>query len=160
MIWEGRITMPDLLVQILRWVLPMACGWITAQATKMIIFAVQKKPLDLFCSGGMPSTHTSSAIAMITHIAICEHFRGGLFALALLLGIVTAFDACNVRLQCGRVTEKVNAILDKVYAPDDPEKPEKLKVINGHTIPEVLVGALIGIAVGAVYTLIEGKILA
>lgn len=152
--------MPDLLVQILRWALPMACGWITAQAFKMILFAIQKKPLDLFCSGGMPSTHTSSAIAMVTHIAIAEHFTGGTFALALVFGIVTAFDACNVRLQCGRVTEKVNTILDKVYAPDDPEKPEKLKVIKGHTLPEVIVGAAIGVAVGVVYTLVEMKIFA
>lgn len=150
--------MPDLIVTIIRWALPMACGWIAAQATKMILFAIQRKPLDLFCSGGMPSTHTSSAIAMVTHIAICEHFTGGTFALALVFGIVTAFDACNVRLQCGRVTEKVNTVIDKVYAPDDPEKPEKLKVIKGHTLPEVIVGALIGVAVGVVYTLIETKI--
>lgn len=150
--------MPDLIIQILRWALPMACGWVTAQAAKMILFAIRKKPLDLFCSGGMPSTHTSSAIAMVTHIAICEHFTGSTFALALVFGIVTAFDACNVRLQCGHVTEKVNVILDKVYAPDDPDKPEKLKVIKGHTLPEVIVGALIGVAVGVVYTLIETKI--
>lgn len=152
--------MQGLLVELLRIVIPMACGWITAQATKMIIFAIRKKPLDLFCSGGMPSTHTASVIAVVTHVAIGEQFRGGLFALALVFGIVTAFDACNVRLQCGRVTEKVNTILDKVYAPDDPEKPEKLKVINGHTIPEVLVGAVIGVVVGVLFTLIEGKIFA
>lgn len=152
--------MPALLIELLRIVIPMACGWIAAQATKMIIFAIQKKPLDLFCSGGMPSTHTASVIAVVTHVAIGEQFRGGLFALALVFGIVTAFDACNVRLQCGRVTEKVNAILDKVYAPDDPEKPEKLKVIKGHTIPEVLVGAVIGVVVGVLFTLIEGKIFA
>ena len=99
--------MKDILMELLRIVLPMACGWITAQATKMIIFKFQKKPLDLFCSGGMPSTHTASVIAVVTHVAIGEQFKGGLFALALVFGIVTAFDACNVRLQCGRVTEKV-----------------------------------------------------
>lgn len=152
--------MPDILIELLRIVLPMMFGWITAQATKMIIFKIQKKPLDLFCSGGMPSTHTASTIAVVTHVAIGEQFRGGLFALALVFGIVTAFDACNVRLLCGRVAEKVNVLLDKAYAPDDPEKPEKLKVIKGHTLPEVLVGAVIGIAVGAVFTLIEAKIYA
>lgn len=151
--------MKDILMELLRIVLPMACGWIAAQATKMIIFKIQKKPLDLFCSGGMPSTHTASVIAVVTRVAIGEQFKGGLFALALVFGIVTAFDACNVRLQCGRVTEKVNVLLDKVYAPDDPDKPEKLKVIKGHTIPEVLVGAVIGVAVGVVFTLIEGKII-
>ncbi len=152
--------MPDFIVQLLRWLLPMACGWVTAQAFKMILFAIRKKPLDLFCSGGMPSTHTSSAIAMVTHIAIVEHFTGSTFALALIFGIVTAFDSCNVRLQCGHVTEKVNVLIDKIYASDDPEKPEKLKVIKGHTLPEVLAGAAIGAAVGTVYTLIEMKIFA
>ena len=152
--------MPTLIVEILRIALPMAFGWIAAQATKMIIFAIQKKPLDLFCSGGMPSTHTASTIAVVTHIAITENFRGSIFALALVFGIVTAFDACNVRLQCGRVAEKVNVLIDKAYASEDPEKPEKLKVIKGHTIPEVLVGALIGVAVGTLFWLIEGKIFA
>ena len=152
--------MPELIVEILRIVLPMAFGWIAAQATKMIIFAIRKQPLDLFCSGGMPSTHTASVIAVVTHIAITEHFRGSIFALALVFGIVTAFDACNVRLQCGHVTEKVNVLIDKLFAADDPEKPDKLKVIKGHTIPEVLVGAVIGVVVGTVFWLIEGKIFA
>ncbi len=152
--------MPAIIVEILRIALPMAFGWITAQATKMIIFAIRRQPLDLFCSGGMPSTHTASTIAVVTHIAITENFKGSIFALALLFGIVTAFDACNVRLQCGRVTEKVNDLIDKSFASDDPEKPEKLKVIKGHTIPEVLVGAVIGVVVGTVFWLIEGKIFA
>ncbi len=152
--------MPALLIELLRIVLPMAFGWIAAQAAKMIIFAIQKKPLDLFCSGGMPSTHTASVIAVVTHVAIGEQFRGGLFALALVFGIVTAFDACNVRLQCGRVAEKTNILIDKAFASDDPEKPEKLKVIKGHTIPEVLVGAVIGVVVGVLFTLVEGKIFA
>ena len=108
----------------------------------------------------MPSTHTASTIAVVTHIAITENFKGSIFALALVFGIVTAFDACNVRLQCGRVTEKVNVLIDKAFASDDPEKPEKLKVIKGHTIPEVLVGAVIGVAVGTLFWLIEGKIFA
>ena len=34
--------MPALIVEILRIALPMAFGWIAAQATKMIIFAIQK----------------------------------------------------------------------------------------------------------------------
>ena len=108
----------------------------------------------------MPSTHTASTMALVTHIAFVEHFRGSTFALALVFGIVTLFDACNVRLLCGQVAEKTNVLLDKVYADNDPDKPEKLTVIKGHTIPEVAVGVVIGIAVGVVYTLVENHIFA
>ena len=150
--------MPDLIVEVLRAALPMLFGWLCAQVPKFLASLIRKDPVSFFCSGGMPSTHTASTMALVTHIAFMEHFRGSTFAIALVFGIVTSFDACNVRLQCGRVAEKTNALLDKVYAADDPDKPEKLSVIKGHTLPEVIVGALIGVAVGVVYTLVERQI--
>lgn len=148
----------ELIVTILRLLLPMLFGWLSAQVPKYLVSRIRKRPVSFFCSGGMPSTHTASTMAMVTHIAILEHFNTTTFALALIFGFVTLFDACNVRLQCGQVAEKTNDLIDKLFAEDDPEKPEKLKVIKGHTIPEVAVGVLVGVAVGVIYTLIEQAI--
>ena len=152
--------MPEFVSDILRALLPMLFGWLCAQVPKYVASRIRKKPVSFFCSGGMPSTHSASTFALVTHIAFMENFRGSTFAIALVFGIVTVFDACNVRLLCGQVAEKTNVLLDKVYANDDPDKPEKLKVIKGHTLPEVLVGVAIGIAVGVVYTLVERQIFA
>ena len=150
--------MPELISNVLRALLPMLFGWLSAQVPKYLAARIRKNPVSFFCSGGMPSTHTASTMAMVTHIALLEQFRGTTFALAIIFGFVTLFDACNVRLLCGRVAEKTNDLIDKVYTDDDPEKPEKLKVIKGHTIPEVAVGVLVGVVVGVVYTLVEQAI--
>lgn len=147
-----------MVVDILRLMLPVFFGWMFAQVPKFLFSLIRKKPEHIFASGGMPSTHTSSVIAMVTHIAFMEHFTGTTFAIAAVFGIVTAFDACNVRYQCGKVTEQVNTLIDKVYENDAENKPEKMKVIKGHTLLEVIVGAIIGIAVGCVYTFVEYKI--
>lgn len=143
---------------ILRIMLPALFGWFFTQIPKYLICKIRKKPVDIFASGGMPSTHTSAVLAVVTHCAFMEHFTGATFALGIVFGIVTAFDACNVRLQCGKVTEQVNALMDKVYENDPDNKPEPMKVIKGHTLLEVIVGAVVGIAVGCVYSLVEMQI--
>ena len=145
--------------ELIRYLLPAGFGWACAQIPKFLICKIRKKPVDIFASGGMPSTHTASVVAVVTRIAFAEGFHGTLFALGAVFAIVTAFDACNVRLQCGRIAEKMNVLIDKVYDEKDPEKPEKFKVIKGHTLLEVLVGVVIGLLVGAAYAWIEGKIL-
>ena len=139
--------------------LPLFLGWFFCQVPKVIVTCIRQKPEHFFQvlvgSGGMPSTHTASTMALVTRVAFVEEFRGPLFALAVVFAMVTMYDAFNVRLACGHVTARVNKMIDKVYADDDPEKPEKLRVIEGHTFPEVAVGFVIGVAVGTVYSLLE-----
>ncbi len=143
--------------------LPLFLGWFFAQVPKVIVTTIRTKPESFFktlmSSGGMPSTHTASTMALVTRIAFAEQFKGPLFALSLVFAIVTMYDAFNVRLACGRVTERTNALIDKVYGENDPDKPEKLHVIQGHTFAEVAVGFFIGVAVGVVYSLVESRIL-
>ncbi len=138
---------------------PLVLGWFFCQVPKVTVMCLKKKPEHFFetlvGSGGMPSTHTASTMALVTRIAFVEGFKGPLFSLAVVFAMVTMYDAFNVRLACGHVTERVNQLADKLYADDDPEKPEKLKVIKGHTFAEVAVGFCIGVAVGAVYSLVE-----
>lgn len=142
--------------------LPLLLGWFFAQVPKVVYIMLTKHPKSLFqtiiSSGGMPSTHTASVMALVTRIAFHESFKGPLFALAIVFSLVTMYDAFNVRLACGHTMERVNQITEKLYA-DDADKPALLPVSKGHTFPEVAVGFFIGVAVGTVYSLIEAHIL-
>ena len=143
--------------------LPMLFGWFCAQAPKFTYKMIRYRPKDWFgtlvSSGGMPSTHTASVMAMVTRIAISQSFKGPLFALAGVFAFVTMYDAFNVRLACGRAIDRVNQLIDKTYDADDPEKPEQVPASHGHTFAEVAVGFLIGVAVGVVYTIVETHIM-
>ena len=146
----------------IQYLFPMVLGWFCAQVPKFIYTVVTKHPKNLFQtlvgSGGMPSTHTASVMALVTRVAIHENFKGPLFALAFVFSFVTMYDAFNVRLACGHTMERVNQLTEKLYA-DDADKPELLTVSKGHTFPEVAVGFFIGVAVGVVYSLIEAHII-
>ena len=142
--------------------LPLFFGWFFAQVPKVTVTMIREHPDSLFqtimSSGGMPSTHTASVMALVTRIAFHESFKGPLFALALVFAVVTMYDAFHVRLACGHTIERVNRMAEKLYA-DDPDKPEPLAESKGHTFPEVAVGFFIGVAVGVVYSLIEAHIM-
>ena len=146
----------------IQYLFPMVLGWFFSQMPKVIYTVVTKHPKNLFqtimSSGGMPSTHTAAVIALVTRVAIHEHFKGPLFALAFVFSFVTMYDAFNVRLACGHTIERVNQMTEKLYA-DDADKPEPLPLSKGHTFPEVAVGFCIGVAVGVVYSLVETHII-
>lgn len=148
----------------IRFFLPMLLGWLCAQIPKVTYkMLTGRSSGSLFktivSSGGMPSTHTASVMAMVTRIAFVEQFRGPLFALAVVFAFVTMYDAFNVRLACGHAIERINLLTDKLYGESDADKPEKLTVVKGHTFAEVAVGFFIGVVVGALYALIESHIM-
>ncbi|MCR5484685.1 MAG: divergent PAP2 family protein [Clostridiales bacterium] len=140
--------------------LPAGLAWVAAQVVKFIIAAFKKGDKDILASGGMPSTHTAVVISLTTRIAYLEGFGTPVFSACAIFAIVVMFDAINVRYVAGELTKKYNAMAKFVYK-DDPEKAEKeqMKVINGHTLAEVVAGVAVGVFVGLVYSFIEGAIL-
>ena len=148
----------------IRFFLPMLLGWVCAQAPKVTYKMVTPRSVGnlfetIMASGGMPSTHTASVMAMVTRIAFVEQFKGPLFALAIVFAFVTMYDAFNVRLAVGHVMDRVTTLPDTRYEGNEAEKPEKMPVVNGHTFPEVAVGFAIGVAVGIIYSFVESRIL-
>lgn len=90
----------------------------------------------LLAGGGMPSSHCASAAALLTMIGLLEGFTTT-FALALAFAVVVFVDAVRVRRAVG-----INAnILKKL------SKNKDIMVENGHTIPEAIIGTLLGIVV-------------
>lgn len=132
--------------------LSAAAGWFVAQILKTIIhtfFFGEFVPERLVGSGGMPSSHSATVCSLV--VATCyEYGAGGYeFAIALIFAIIVMYDAMGVRRETGIQAKLLNDIL-KVF--DDMGRSEisahdKLKEFVGHTPLQVLMGAILGIAI-------------
>ena len=126
-------------------------GWFFAQSAKLLgDMARMGRPLkkteliDSFLrSGGMPSGHTASFLALTTFLGVQNGFLSQICVLSLCVSIIVVYDAINVRYAVGEQGKMLNVI-----AMDHNYKKNKVKVVEGHTVSQVIVGAIIGIAFG------------
>lgn len=124
-------------------------SWFLAQFLK--IFTGGKIRLkDFFASGGMPSSHSSSTMGLTAACGIMLGFDSAVFIVALIFTLVVMYDAANVRLQAGKHAEIINDLVEYVRIHKEFDADE-LKEIIGHEPFEVLMGALLGIAVAVAY---------
>lgn len=126
-------------------------AWFVAQVLKFIINLVVHRTLDiqlLLSSGGMPSSHSSLVCACATAIGRLEGFGSSLFALAVVLALVVMYDACNVRRAAGEQAKILNYIVEHWEKISPAMVGEELKELLGHTPLQVLMGALLGMAIG------------
>lgn len=132
-----------------------AVAWLVAQISKVIIRALRheepkgKLSFDQMVayfmqSGGMPSGHTASLTAATVCLGFLEGFGSGVFALAVCVWFLIVYDATHVRYAVGIQGEALNKLLKRAGEPE-------LVVEHGHTLPQVCVGALIGIVVGVIF---------
>ena len=66
----------------------------------------------MFCSGGMPSSHTAATIALTTMVGFLDGFGSTLFAVCLIFSIVVMYDAAGVRRQAGKQGSIINMLLN------------------------------------------------
>ncbi len=123
-------------------------AWLCAQVIKTILFAVIHRRLDfgrLVGDGGMPSGH-SATVSAVAAMSCLEYGAGSpVFALSMILAVITCHDAMNSRQQIGKQAVVLNTILREML---EGEKPETvLKELVGHTRSQVFAGILLGIAV-------------
>ena len=131
-------------------------AWFIAQVIKVIInftkYIVDKKKgrkakkvtlETLFKLGGMPSSHTATVISLSTCVGLRCGFDSEIFAVAGVFAFITMFDAFMVRLPVSRLTDAFNRIQAKVCN----NEAEDVKKVEGHTIPEIIGGIIVGISV-------------
>lgn len=133
-------------------------GWLTAQILKTIIhFAMTKEFVTerLIGSGGMPSSHSSTVVALMYATAYCKGITGFEFPMATALAIIVMYDAMNVRMETGKQSIILNLFLKNeeiVKLLQNSDKGEWAKIILkeyvGHTPTQVLGGILVGVLVG------------
>lgn len=127
-------------------------AWAVAQAIKVILTLAISKRFDssrVLGSGGMPSSHSAMACALVTTLGFREGFSSSLFALAFCFAGVVMYDAAGVRRSAGKNAAVINHLLDGLAGNGLHLDEERLKELVGHTPIQVLAGALLGILIGA-----------
>ncbi len=133
--------------------LAFVTGWFLAQAGKIIGDIISKRRALSFAefldaatrSGGMPSGHTASFLALTTYLGMSYGFSSGIFVLAACMATIVIYDATNVRYAVG-----VHGKLLNKMAEEGKHKDRKVRVVEGHTVPQVIVGGIIGITIGVI----------
>lgn len=124
----------------------LACGFLV-QLSKVLTFLVREKKINvrkLVETGGMPSSHAASVMALSTCVGLREGFGSVLFDVVLFFSLIVMYDAAGLRRAAGRQASLINRILyEHLQLPGPPA--ERLRELLGHTPIEVLVGALIGV---------------
>lgn len=135
-----------------RVLLAAVAGWTAAQVLKTILVLIMEKELRLerlMGSGGMPSSHSATTCALATSCAVIHGSDSTQFAIAAILAFIVMYDACNVRLETGKQAVAIKELQDLLQKMgQNLSAEEKLKELVGHTLPQVLVGALLGTLIG------------
>ncbi|MFA6587874.1 MAG: divergent PAP2 family protein [Patescibacteria group bacterium] len=125
---------------------------IGVQALKLAVDKVKgnldlKRMWDSY--GGMPSSHAAFVFSLATLAGFQEGFSSVAFSISLVLAILTVRDAMGFRYEIG-VHSKILNRLAKEHPPKEGGNYPHLSERWGHTPAQILVGSLIGIAVGLI----------
>ena len=126
-------------------------AWFLAQVIKVVLELLVNRTFDVrrfVSSGGMPSSHSALVVACTTAAARTEGLASPLFGACTVFSLVVMYDACNVRRSAGDTARLVNQLLRHVEKLTAEDFADDLKIIMGHTPLQVLMGALLGLAVG------------
>ncbi len=127
-------------------------SWFAAQGYKVLTTFIKERRFDferIMGSGGMPSSHTSSIVAVTFAIGETVGYDNPMFALAILVSFIVMYDAANVRMAAGKQAKVLNKLV-KELSEDFTQisHNEELRELLGHTYLEVLVGAVLGALIG------------
>lgn len=129
-------------------------AWLLAQVAKALLELLLERrfhPARLVSSGGMPSSHSACVMGCTTAVGRFSGLTSPLFGVCVVFSLVVMYDACNVRRSAGDTARLVNQLLSCVELLTAEELAEDLKIIMGHTPLQVLMGALLGVAVGMLW---------
>lgn len=132
------------------YIIAIGVAWMTAHVIKYMVSLYRRQRVgfvqQLFLSGGMPSSHTATAVAVWFLILMNEGPQSSIFGLATLVVLIFSYDAVKVRRSVG---EQGTAIYELIKQSRNPKlfTPRSAK---GHTPLEVIAGACLGLVIGAV----------
>ncbi len=134
-------------------------AWFVAQLLKVIFnfinyLIAKKRGINvgkvtihtLFKLGGMPSSHTATVIALSACVGLHSGWFSDIFAVSGVFAFITMFDAVKVRLPIERLTDAFNRLQAKVCG----SETDDVKKVEGHTIPEIIGGFIVGASVALI----------
>ncbi len=123
-------------------------GWIISQGAKYVIASIKGRTFrnlrQLYQSGRMPSAHSATVVSFLVVVGVLDGVGSAIFGLTLLFASIVMYDAMMVRRSSGEQGDSITALIK-----EQKSKVRLPRVARGHTPAEVVVGALIGFAVGA-----------
>ena len=142
--------------------LAFVAGFVIAQVAKLIGALIKNKGKMsfseviywLFRSGGMPSGHSASFIAAATACGWIRGFTSVECVILICMSVIIIYDAVNVRYAVG----EHGKLLNEIAISDNNAKTKPQKLVEGHTIPQAVVGILIGLVVGTLMYYLYGII--
>ena len=129
------------------YIIAIVAAWLLAHVIKYAIAFSKGTQVDLthqlFISGGMPSSHAATSVAVWVVILLKDGVESGLFGLATFVVLVVCYDAVKVRRSSGEQGEAIAALIKETKS--EIRIP---RAARGHTPLEVVAGALFGAAIG------------
>ena len=136
----------------MRFLLAPIVAWAIAQAAKVTVASIRQRRLNLRVlaeMGGMPSSHSAIVMGLTTAVGKYSGIASAPFAIALIFTFVVMYDAAGLRRAAGRQAEVLNRLVEDLVHMRGVQEA-RLRELLGHTPMEVLVGAVIGLAVGLI----------
>src|SRR5205823_12727175 len=121
-------------------------------AAKVTLTSVRERSLNLRVlaeTGGMPSSHSAIVMGLTASIGKYAGVTSPQFAIALIFSFVVMYDAAGLRRAAGRQAAILNRLVEDLVHMRGMQEA-RLRELLGHTPMEVLVGAVLGIAVGLI----------
>lgn len=145
----------ELIANRVLWVVVVA--WFAAQAVKVIIDVIVQRRFDFarffFGLGGMPSSHSAMVSALAVAVGMQEGFNSAAFVIAFVVAGVVMTDAAGVRRAAGQHAEVINRMVKDLFEPGRTPINRSLKELLGHSPFEVVVGAILGVAIAIIMML-------
>lgn len=119
-----------------------------AQVLKLFIYYFVERRWEwerMMETGGMPSSHSATVVALAVGIGMTEGWGSTYFAIAVVLATIVMYDATGIRRAAGMHAARLNDLFEELRTviQRGPEQ-EPLKELLGHTYLEVTVGAILG----------------
>ena len=136
-------------------------AWILAQIIKVFTgyFASDEKfsLVKFLCgTGGMPSSHSAFVMAIAVSVGVLYGGKSPMFAIAAGFALVVMYDAFNVRRAAGQHAKHINQMWEELR--EELQSVPAMEILReslGHTPLQVVVGALLGGAVGCLALLFK-----
>jgi acid phosphatase family membrane protein YuiD len=139
--------------------IPASC-WLLAHSIKTVVALLQGKGFDfsnMVGSGGMPSAHSAVVTSLAVTIGITQGLASPAFAITVVLAFIVMYDAANMRQSVGQQSTLINRIVRELRLRQPRIALEAdLRELVGHTPFQVLVGAILGIAVALAWLTLMG----
>lgn len=121
-----------------------------------VFFPVLKKQKPqwhrLIQTGGMPSSHASTVVSLVTGVFLLKGTASIEFAISMVFAGIVLYDATGVRRQAGKHAKALNTLIEAIEHHEGIEIiNEKFKELLGHTPLEVFWGTILGIVISFLF---------